>query len=287
MKNTDDIDKIAIRSDSIEILLMKEAESWRLNNMYAVKKDAINLVLAAMQRLEIIAPIPRSYQALAAKKLENTGKFVEISAGSRIIRAFYIDYDTSEIKGTIILNHKARIPFLVKMKGFSTSNISKIFSTDFYFWRDNTLFSYQPEDIASVSISYADSRNRSFKIIYDSERQPHLINQQTGKQMNEVELKSLSDYLYYFSNINYLPSDADAVNVLATNLLIAEITIEGKKMNNITVSLYKRPLEEISESQKYDLNYCYGKINNEKELVLIKYFDIDPILRELNDFIKK
>jgi hypothetical protein len=38
---------------------------------------------------------------------------------------------------------------------------------------------------------------------------------------------------------------------------------------------------------QFDLNQCYGKINDEEEIITIRYVDIDPILRELDDFLKK
>ncbi|HJX71822.1 MAG TPA: hypothetical protein VJ346_07720, partial [Bacteroidales bacterium] len=75
--NTDEINRITIRSGTSQVILARENGYWRLNNAFRVKKTAIDLVLNMLPRMEIVAPVPRNYQAIAAKKLENNGKHVQ------------------------------------------------------------------------------------------------------------------------------------------------------------------------------------------------------------------
>ncbi len=290
VKNMDAIDKIIIRSDTSSILLEKEKEYWRLNNSLRAKKDMVKLILTALPRLEAISPLPRNYQAVATKKLQNAGTNVEVYADERLVRAFYIDYDTTEVKGVIILNQKAKMPFLVKLKGFPEGDFTWIFNPELSFWKDNTMFSYTPDDITSVSIKYPDKKHHSFKIIFHPQNSPELFNPETGNKMNNVNFKMMNDYRYFFSDLKYYPVDPPDTIVLTGDLVMAEVTLQDKAGKITTIKLYKKPLAPIDNNNNpagYDLNLCYGTINNEKGVVLVKYLDIDPILRELDDFLKK
>ena len=97
-----------------------------------------------------------------------------------------------------------------------------------------------------------------------------------------------NDYRYYFSNVKYYPTENSNRNVPSKKQFLARIEIQDKKGKEITVELFKKQkITDDNKSLSFDLNYCYGYINNEKKVVLLKYLDFDPILREIDDFLKK
>ncbi|MBN2610689.1 MAG: hypothetical protein JXB00_03955 [Bacteroidales bacterium] len=284
----EETDHIIIRYDTAEISLVKTDASWQLNKMYMAKKEAVELLLSSLQRLEAIAPVPKNYQSIAAKKLENTGIHLEAYSKGRISRSFYIDYDTSEVAGTIILNEHSKVPFLVRLKGYPARNITGVFPTEIRYWRDNMLFGLTPEDIASVAVNYFNGEKTSFKIIYNNISLPKVIDPDKNIEINEPDIKNAGDYRYFFSNIKYMHLPPDTSIIINDKLIFAEITVEKTTNGNMTVSLYRKNRDAGDHGKiNFDLNYCYAIINNEKEPVVLRYFDIDPILSDLGDFIKK
>jgi hypothetical protein len=288
VENTSEIDRIVISSGNNKISLEKENEGWRLNDSFEAKINAIDLMMNMLQRLEIAAPVSRSQQNLTAKKLINAGRHVQIYKGNRVIRSFYIGYDTTGIRGTIFLKEGSKTPFFLKLKGYSLSDISLLFSPDIRFWRDNTLFNYQPSDISDIQVEYPGSLSQSFEIIAGTENRPVLVNKSTGKIMNNADNKSILNYLYYFSGVKYQLTENDSIPAPGKNLLFAEIKIRDVSNTLVHIKLFRKTNRLSSpDMHQFDLNQCYGKINDEEEIITIRYVDIDPILRELDDFLKK
>ncbi len=286
--NTHEIDKIVIWSGTDKVILEKPDQVWRLNNSFEVKKTAIDLVLNMLQRLEIAAPLPRNYQNIAAKKLENTGKHVQLYKGDQIIRSFFIDYDTTEIRGTIYMKEGSKTPFFLKLKGYSLSDISLLFSPRIRFWRNNILFRYQPTEISGIRIEYPGNKSQSFEIDTRVKNQPELIKIHTGEKMQDFDYKSILDYMYYFSGFEYHSIETDSMPETDNRLHFADIRITDGSNTTVQVKLYRKARGTNSKNTRdFDLYWCYGKINDEEEIIAIKYVDIDPILRELDDFLKK
>lgn len=286
--NTGEISLITITSGADQIILARENGDWRLNNAFKAKKEAIDLLLNMLQRLEVAAPVPRRYQAIAAKKLVNQGRFVQIHAGNHLLRSFYIAYDTSEILRTIYLKKGSKIPFILKLKGYSLSNISLLFSPQVRFWRDNILFNYKPSDISAIQVDYPMNPSQSFIISIRSENRPELVKTSTGQSIKNADNEDTRHYLYYFSGVEYQLPDTDSLPLTDDDLLFAEIRITDVSDTTIHVRLYRKALKTSSDdTQKYDLYRCFGRINEENEIISVKYVDIDPILRELDDFLKK
>jgi hypothetical protein len=288
VENTNEIDKIIIRSGTDNIILEKLDREWRLNHAFEVKKDAIGLFLNMLQRLEIAAPLPRDYQNIAARKLENNGRHVQLFKGNQVIRSFYIDYDTSEVKGTLYMKEGSNKPFFLKLKGYTLINISLLFTTHIKFWRDQTLFKYHPSEILEIRIEYADNQSRSFAINTRINNRPELIKVSTGERMKDIDYKSITNYLYYFSGIEYHTPDTDGIPVTDSSLYFASITITDDSYTPVQVKLFRKDGDNHNtDSKAYDLYRCYGKINDDDEYITLQYVDIDPILRDLDDFLKK
>src|SRR4030042_2787733 len=285
--NTGEINRITIRSGTNLVMLARENGDWRLNNAFRVKKTAIDLVLNMLPRMEIVAPVPRNYQAIAAKKLENNGKHVQMYSGNHLLRSFFIGYDTSESQGSLYMKEGSQTPFFLKLKGYSLSDISLLFSPQVRFWRDNTLFNFQPSDISVIQIEYPMNQSQSFEIKILSENQPELIKTMTSEKMKDSDNKSILQYLYYFSSVEYHLPDNDSLPAIDENLLFAEIRITDISNTPVLVKLYKKVLKINHSNAQHDvLNWCYGRISDEEQIISIKYVNIDPILKELDDFLK-
>ena len=286
--NIDEISQINISSGVDQIKLVKENGTWSLNDVFKVKKTAIDLVLNMLQRLEIAAPVQRDRQALIAKKLENTGRHVQIYSGNHLLRSFFIGYDTSESRSTVYMKEGSKKPYFLKLKGYSLSDISLLFSPRVRFWRDNILFNCKPAEISVIQVEYPGNQSQSFTIRINPDNKPELIKTITGEKMKNSDVNEVFHYLYYFSGISYHLPDTDSLPSMNDSLPFAEIGITDISGTQVQVKLYRKALKINSgETQQFDLYWCYGQINNEEEIVSIKYMDIDPILKELDDFLKK
>ncbi|NJO91252.1 MAG: hypothetical protein HC831_21520 [Chloroflexia bacterium] len=63
---------------------------------------------------------------------------------------------------------------------------------------------------------------------------------------------------------------------------IYEITIKSIGLKDLNIKLL--PKADTLNKNVADLNYIYGIINNQKPVVIISYFSIDPLLKEISYF---
>lgn len=285
----DRITKVLVKYDSTELIIDKESGIWKVNHTFPAKEEAVTLLSNSLMRLEILSPVPRNYRVLAAQKLRNYSKKVDVYAEKRLLKSFYVRYDSGTLNATMMMMADAKTPYIVKLKGYDIKNISKIFSTDVRFWRNNTLFNYTPEELKSVVISYAETPSSSFAVCRLPDSRWQLISLSTNKDVSNVaDMRSIHDYMFFFSNVKFsYPAHPVAPETL-NEKKFADITISDTDERRLRISLFRKPLIAGGRNtSQYDLNTCYGTINDEVEPVEIRYFDIDPVLAELDDFLKK
>lgn len=272
------ITSIKIKYDSLEVSLEKDGKSWKVNESFEAKRESIGLILTTLQRLEVLSPISKDYQDIAQKKLKNDPIEVTIGENNRVSKIFYVQYDSIILNGTVMMLKGADRPFIVKIKGYPVKDLTKIFTVDSRFWRNNT-FNFYADEISRIELIYPGEPEKSF-VIKQQNAKPAVSSLTNDLPEDKIDYEEVSDYLQFFTNIKFrYPQNTYELNLKFADIRV--ITSEGETFN---LQFYRKPL---AGSEKYDLNLCYGLINNEKEPVEIFYTDIDPVLKELNDFTKK
>jgi hypothetical protein len=181
-------------------------------------------------------------------------------------------------------------PYVLYIPGFNKP-IGSLFVTKEKFWKPYIFFHYQPGMIKAVKMEYPDSPEKSFRIEKTGANRYKLL--RNGKEVPVFDTLAIERYLSYFRNIRYTRwelgiDSAETDSVISTTpefiLTVTDITGENNTIKTYSklVSLVDR--EDILTASH---NEVFVKQNDEKELSVARYFDLDPVIKEIKYFLAK
>lgn len=276
------IKKIEIlENDTLKIIIKRKNLNWFLRESINVRKYVPENIINTINNLEIIQPVPLSYFKTAQENLRNNKRTIKIYNKFYKILELNFYYDTIYNKTIFYAGSKPKNLFFVKIIGEQNENLLNYIPISEDIFIDKVLISLYPQQIKKIRIEYFQKKEQSFEILINKNNNIELYSIFPNIQKIEnVDLKKIKDYLYYFYSVKYV--EPDHKNYKKGNI-IANIYIEDFAGGTRIILLY----DAINvTSNTTDKNFCFSKINN-KKFVMVDYFDLDPILRELNDFIKK
>ena len=135
------------------------------------------------------------------------------------------------------------------------------------------------------------SEDESFIILQDSTGSVRLHSLPADNPVENLDSSRVLRYLSYFSSLRFerWVSEEDSINLneVFASQPVYELSIKDKSGSVLNLKTYPILRETEKIKQEIDLNRIYGRMNNEPELVVIKYIDIDPVLKVRSNFIEK
>ena len=288
IENIEQINKIIISKAENKISLEKEINNWRINGTYKARPAAISFFLNSLSRFEVRSPVSHKNQIRIINKLNTDSKKIEIYGNRKLLKSILVYHDTSGVEGTYMMLEQTQSPFLMKIKGYPGYNMDRLFPLNEQIWCDNTLFNYMPNDIGSIKIEYPDKPENSFQIIKPDRGKLSLKHPDSNQLINEFIYANVSDYLNFFTNIKFTFSHNPYSYKLKEDAPF--VTISIKNNDNVTSVLkgYRKYSDKDTQvNSKYDIDCFYGLLNGGSKMIELKYVDFDPILKDINYFIKK
>ena len=133
-----------------------------------------------------------------------------------------------------------------------------------------------------------DNESQSFVIHQDSPGAVRLLSLPEEEPVQNIDTARVYRYLSYFINLRFerWVYDSDSVNVHAvlSTQPRHELTIQEHSGRRTTIRTYPIIREMKTGEAETDLDRIYVNRNDEKDLVIVKYVDIDPVLKERNYF---
>lgn len=285
-ENISEINRIEISKNEEVILLERNNSQWMLNGMASAQNDRIQFLLESLERIEIVSPASKLVKDSVIAHLLLYGKYVQLSGRGNTDKHFYIYFDTTEVAGTYMMTGKSGTPFMVCLKGYSGNNIENIFSLNFKSWQENILFNFTPDEIREVMVEYPAETDHSFRIFRDESDGIVLSDLISVWPKEKTNTQEIQDYLYFFLNVRFeypekrIPDQIFSAQPFAKLGLIAGVSRE------VNLKAFYLPASN-GVSGKHDLNRFIALVNNEQDTVILKYTDMDPIFRQIEDFQKK
>ena len=279
---------------SNQVLLERKQGFWTVNNNHAVRKDAIDVLLETMYRLEIKTPVAKKNKDYVIKSLSTDHIKVEIYEDDNdLVKTYYVGGSTPNKEGTYMILEESSMPFIMHIRGFSGFLTSRYF-TDETIWRDQKIFRYNFNDIASVELKDFKNENNSFKILNLGDNQ-YQLQDKDKKIIENVDIISLKSYVASFKNINFEAvahklTTEKRDSILSSNP-IYDLSVVNKKGEKKSMKAFVRQnigslLDENAKPYEHDINRLYGHLEGSEEIFIIQYFVFDPLFIKLNDFKK-
>jgi len=280
-----EITKIQFLQGKERLTLEKAGDEWILNGRAEARKSGVLFILRVLKDIKIKSPV--SYELFESEIIAKNVDPVKVMVFEKrkIIKSFYVYKTASNAYGNIMKTGAGSKPFIVYMPGFE-GDIGSGFTLNELFWQPYTVFNLLPSEIASVDFENLTDTVNSFTIknknkIYSfSDRANNISGWDTAL---------VTRYLSYFTRIPF-ESWLTELNETEKSEIKSEkplyrITVNTISGSEIVLSLWEKTTGD-SGSQQKDSDRLIGKTNNHDEFFIIRYFDIDPLLKKRSYFFR-
>ena len=285
IKDISKVDMVILEHTSEKVSLNKISNEWKLNKSYYVNTKVVNSFLRVFSNLEFVSKVDKTLKNSISQKLDEDGIKVTIKSKNTMILELIVGNVNSYGTGTYVKNINSEA-VIINAPGLK-NDISKVISTNSLFWRNKTIFNFNMNQIIKIDFLNNTDENKSFKIVKNNET--YFLIDYKSKSV-ESDMLKIKRYLSYFRNINFNTIENNNKRIeedsILTKNLAYQIVIEDDKNIKYELLLYYKLNHENSE-YKYDLNNIYGQFNKDTNLLIIPYFTIDPILKEIDYFMEQ
>ena len=273
----------------------KSSSSWMVNNKYYARPDAIKTLLETIASVDIQSPVAKSTLPNVIKRLATQSVKVEIYKGSELVKLYYVGGATPGSTGTYMVLENSSVPFVTEKPGFSGYLTGRYF-TDEVLWRDNSIFQYSFNDIASVDVKITAKPEKSYSIFNEGNNNFTLKDYQ-NKIVTDFDIKTVKEYVAGFkkvkceSYVNEYFTSLRLDSLLKTSP-IGSLTVTDRKGEKNCLKLYYRPnisgaTDDDGKELPFDPDAMYGVLQGDKDVVVCQYFVFDPLMKEIRYFLKR
>jgi len=278
-----EITKIELTEGKNKLSLTREDDKWLINGKQEARKQGVFFMLRVLQDLRIKSPVSGE---MFEREVENMGIIpvrVKVFEKRRLLKSFLVYKTTSNVYGNIMKIKSSSKPFIVYIPDYE-NDIGSLFSTDELFWQPYSLFSMLPSQISSLSLENLSDTASSFSIVNSNN------NYSVSGMKSELRGWDSSRVKRYLSYFAYIPFESwvtdidDAEKNRVESLMpLYRITVNSSDGHRSVLRLWERMKTENGQMIK-DNDRLLGKTDNIDEFFILRYFDIDPIIKKRSYF---
>ncbi len=273
--------RIEIENKKSKVVLQKtEHGNWITDDNQLVNQQYLNFSLRIFSQIKISSLVPERDQNEIADTLKNKGTHIQLfNCKGKSILAYYV-YSHIATRKVYMMKTGSDKPYVVELPGYE-GNFAAIFTLNKIDWLNPYLFTnYLPQLKEFYVENYLEPQH-SFSITYDLEKKQLLLFDSKEKEI-AYDKDVMKAYQIFISEVKVEKFLSD------TNLIH---TLEAKKLYQITLSTIQDDkiifqFYPIILNGKEDKNFCYVLINK-KQLAVIQYYNLAPVIRDVNFFTKK
>lgn len=278
-----DITLIEMRQGDEKVVLRQTRDGWMVNEAGEARGSAVHFLLQILREVAIKSPV--SDDMYNSEVVETGIEPVRIRAmsGRKLLTSFIVWKTESNIYGNIAKRRDLSRPFILYIPGYE-GTIGSGFTINELFWRPFNIFSLNPEQIASVEVSYPGRPDDSF-IVHN----PFMEELPSGLKpgIEGYDTAMVRRYLSYFIWVPFEswasgPGGDAAASVVAAGPE-AEITVILTDGSTEVLTIWERRIEKGGELI-VDYDRVWARKDDGPHLFIARYFDLDPLLRKKSYF---
>lgn len=278
-----EITGIVLSQDGKEMTLEKSGEEWLINDKVKARKSGISFIIRILTEAKITSPVsPELFNTEIIEKNINPVK-VKVYEGRKILKTFMVYKTSSNNYGNIMKMNESAKPFIVYVPGYE-ADIGSGFTLNELFWQPYTISNLLPSEITSVHLENLSDTSSSFAIF---KKEGGYSFSGTKGELSGWDTSRVIRYLSYFTWIPFeswafdLSGDEKAVTNRQTPLY--RIILVSSAGYTTILSLYNKTNNENGE-KKTDTDRLLGKTQDNDDFFVVRYFDIDPVLKKRSYF---
>ena len=278
-----EITRIEFAESKNTLTLEKAGEEWFINKDLKTRKTGILFILKILTEMEIKSPV--TSELFNKEIIENRIDPVRVRVyeKGKIIKSFLVYKTASNKYGNIMKLRESSKPFIVFVPG-NEVEIGSAFTMNELFWQPYTVFNLLPSEIYSVALENLADTSSSFRI--KNENQRFRLYGNPG-ELTGWDTSRLIRYVSYFAHVPFESwalnlSDDEKKNIEKEEPVykITVVTSEGERK---VVKLWQRSVDG-NDVTKLDTDRLWAKTEGSAEIFVIRYIDIDPLLKRRSYF---
>lgn len=274
------ITRIVFMHGKEELTLENKDGKWILNDRLQTRKSSISYILNVLTEMTIKSPVsPELFDTVIASKNILPVR-VRTFEDRNLLSDFLVYKTQSNIYGNIMKTGERAKPFIVYVPGHD-SDIGSVFNMNELYWQPYTIFNLLPSEIASVDLINNNDSTNNFRITRTGKAYSLSDGHNTLSGWDSTLVKR------YFSYFTFIPFESwasdmsvhEKARIISSRpaFHISVKTAEGAIQN---LSLWTRTKSDGSA----DSDRLYGKTDASDELFIVRYYDIDPVLKKREYF---
>jgi hypothetical protein len=276
-----EITRIEFSGEGKKLILERKENSWLVNGKEQARPGGIAFLEAVLTGMRIKSPVsPDLFQEETAEQKEGPVR-VRVFEKRKMLSSFLVYKTGSNIYGNFMKTRERTSPFIVHLPGFE-GDIGSVFTLNELYWLPYTVFSLLPSEISEVRFENLSDTTSSFEI----KRGLNVFLLSDGKKvLAGWDTTRVRRYISYFTLIPFetwafnLPEqDADSIKA---EVPLCRIHVRKTDGSAIVLSLWER---NDAVTGMRDSDRLWGKTNSRDDLFILRYFDIDPILKKRSYF---
>ena len=278
-----EITRIELSQGGTKLSLYKEGENWLINNKIETRKSGVLFILRVLREIKIKSPVSEELfeKEISAKELVPVK--VKIYDKRKLLNSFLVFKTKSNTYGNIMKMRDGSKPFIVYVPGYE-GDIGSAFTLNELFWQPYTVFNLMPSEIASVDFENLSDTASSFLLLNKNQR--YALSDRK-KDLKGWDSTLITRYLSYFTRIPFESWDFSISEQERKSIELSQplyrITVNTTLGKKTVLTLWERKNGE-KDSKITDTDRLLGRTQNRDEFFIMKYFDIDPLIKKRSYF---
>ena len=276
-----EITRIEFTGKGEKLVLERKGNTWMVNGRSEARSNGIAFIKRILTEIKIKSPVsPGLFEEEIIKKNIEPVR-VRVFESNRLLNSFLVFRTGSNIYGNIMKIMDKSKPFITYVPGYE-GDIGSGFTLNELFWIPYTVFNLLPSEISSVELENIADPSSSFTIIVKNNLYSlsDPANNAGGWDSSRVQR-----YISYFT---FLPFESWALGLSAeesakikSGNAIFRISVRKSDGTETVLTLWEKTNSETGEKDSYRL---WGKTKDREELFILRYFDVDPLLKKRSYF---
>lgn len=277
-----EITRIVMSGDDRQLVLENENGRWLINGKTETRKSSVSHILRILREMNIKSPVSNGLFDSVIVRNDIAPVTVKVFENRKLLSDFLVYKTSANIYGNIMKKSERSKPFIVFVPG-QDADIGSAFTMNELYWQPYTIFNLLPSEIISVRFENLSDTGTSFSI--QKNGKTYELMTYGGNNITGADSMLVRRYLTYFT---FIPFESWALGMnqdekeKITGEPPAYSIIVRTLDREIAVSLWERKNPDGSS----DSDRLYGKTGDAPELFIVRYFDIDPVLKKREYFLR-
>lgn len=277
-----EITRIEFSEGDRRLVLEKGNGGWIVNGREEARKSSIAFILRILTEMQIKSTIsPAMFEKeITSAKVEPVR--VKVWGHGKRLKTFLVYKTGSNIYCNIMKIDERAKPFILYVPGTETG-IGTAFNVNELYWQSYSVFSLMPSDIVSVDFENIADTSASFVIL---NRKGNFDLSANSRSLYGWDTSRVARYLSYYAFVPFeqwifdRTSLKDSLERIDPAYRITVVNLSGEKSR---LTLWEKWFKE-NGTDKRDNDRLFGKTDVRDDIFIIRYTDIDPLLKKRSYF---